>query len=136
MRNGRRVEPRTFFLPPIGSQPTHTIAHFWVSSTNIMDPSTMPAHRMSFSVVGSSAPILAPRVGKLAIASRNAISTPHYIPLTSKGTVPHITHDLVQKETAINSLYVGLEDCTFPVISGPQALDFSFKLTPGTPAWA
>ncbi|KAJ5099627.1 hypothetical protein N7532_006628 [Penicillium argentinense] len=68
------------------------------------------SHSMNFSVLGSSAPVLAPRVGKLALASRKTLSTPHYVPLTSRGTVPHIAHDMVRKATAINSLYIGLED--------------------------
>lgn len=65
---------------------------------------------MKFTVLGSSAPVLAPRVGKLAVAGRKALSTPHYVPLTSRGTVPHIAHDMLRKETALNSMYIGLED--------------------------
>lgn len=68
---------------------------------------------MTFIVLGSPAPVRAARVGKLAIAGRKTLSTPHYIPLTSRGTVPHIAHDMLRKETAINSLYVGLEDCAY-----------------------
>lgn len=66
---------------------------------------------MSFSLLESAAPILAPRVGKLALPARKAISTPHHVPLTSRGTVPHIAHDVMRDHTAINSLYAGLEDC-------------------------
>lgn len=80
-----------------------------------MDPETSTPNEMTFNVLGTPSPVLAPRVGKLAIAGRKSLSTPHYIPLTSRGAVPHIAHDLVQKETAINSLYVGLEDCTYPI---------------------
>ncbi|CAI7652716.1 unnamed protein product [Penicillium bialowiezense] len=65
---------------------------------------------MSFSLLESAAPILAPRVGKLALPARKAISTPHHVPLTSRGTVPHIAHDVMRDHTAINSLYAGLED--------------------------
>lgn len=70
-------------------------------------------NEMTFSVLNSSAPVLAPRVGKLAIAGRKPLSTPQYTPLTSRGTVPHIAHDMLRKETAINSLYIGLEDCAY-----------------------
>lgn len=76
-----------------------------------MDPEMRKPSEMTFRVLGSPAPILAPRVGKLAVAGRKPLSTPHYIPLTSRGTVPHVAHDMLRKETAINSLYVGLEDC-------------------------
>ncbi|CAG8316176.1 unnamed protein product [Penicillium salamii] len=69
---------------------------------------TPPA--MSFSLLGSAAPVLAPRVGRLSLPGRKTISTPHHVPLTSRGTVPHIAHDVIRDHTAINSIYVGLED--------------------------
>lgn len=81
-----------------------------------MESSQSQSENMAFSVLGSSAPVMAPRVGKLALAGRKTLSTPHYVPLTSRGTVPHIAHDMLRKETAINSLYVGLEDCVYPNI--------------------
>lgn len=83
-----------------------------------MDSEVSTSEQMTFSVLGSSAPVSAPRVGRLAIAGRKTLSTPHYIPLTSRGTVPHITHDLVKKETAISSLYLGLEDCMYQSAQG------------------
>ncbi|PWY86426.1 tRNA-guanine transglycosylase family protein [Aspergillus sclerotioniger CBS 115572] len=58
----------------------------------------------------ATASILTPRVGTLALAGRKAISTPHYIPLASRGVVPHIAHDVMRDNTAIRSLFVGLED--------------------------
>ncbi|CAI7616419.1 unnamed protein product [Penicillium pancosmium] len=75
-----------------------------------MDPSQFQSDKMTFSVLTSSAPVMAPRLGKLALAGRKTLSTPHYIPLTSRGTVPHIAHDMLRKETSLNSLYIGLED--------------------------
>ncbi|KAJ5176824.1 uncharacterized protein N7482_002701 [Penicillium canariense] len=75
-----------------------------------MDSELSLPHEMTFSTLGSAAPVLAPRVGKLALAGRQTISTPAHVPLTSRGAVPHISHDMVRKETAINSLYIGLED--------------------------
>ncbi|KAJ5573791.1 uncharacterized protein N7459_008218 [Penicillium hispanicum] len=75
-----------------------------------MDPDASPASTMTFSVLGPAAPVLAPRVGTLALAGRKTISTPHHIPLTTRGAVSHIAHDVVRKETAFNSLYAGLED--------------------------
>lgn len=77
-----------------------------------MDSETPELRNMTFSVLGPAAPVLAPRAGTLAIAGRKTLSTPHYLPVTSRGVVPHISHDNVRKETAINGLYVGLEDCT------------------------
>ncbi|CAI7653550.1 unnamed protein product [Penicillium manginii] len=78
--------------------------------TTAMESSQFQSEKMTFSVLSSSAPVMAPRVGKLALAGRKTLSTPHYIPLTSRGTVPHIAHDMLRKETALNSLYIGLED--------------------------
>lgn len=77
----------------------------------MMDPETSGIQRMTFSLLGPAAPVLGTRVGSLALASRHTISTPHYVPLTSRGAVSHIAHDVMRKETEINSLYMGLEDC-------------------------
>lgn len=78
--------------------------------TTTMD-SEMPQADMVFSILSPAAPILAPRVGRLATPRRKAIATPHYIPASSRGAVPHIAHDVVRQHTAINGLYIGLEDC-------------------------
>ncbi|KAJ5795223.1 hypothetical protein N7457_001822 [Penicillium paradoxum] len=75
-----------------------------------MDQATSSSPAMSFSVLTSTAPTLAPRVGKLVIPGRKTIATPHHVPLTSRGTVPHIAHDVMRQHTAINSIYTGLED--------------------------
>jgi queuine tRNA-ribosyltransferase len=82
-----------------------------------MDSEPSPSHEMTFSILGSAAPVLAPRVGTLALAGRQAIATPNLVPLSSRGAVPHISHDMVRKETSINSLYIGLEDCMCNLIS-------------------
>lgn len=59
----------------------------------------------------AAAPILSPRLGKLALAGRKAICTPHYLPLTTRGAVPHLAHDVIRDHTTVGSIYVGLEDC-------------------------
>ncbi|KAE8401399.1 tRNA-guanine(15) transglycosylase-like protein [Aspergillus pseudonomiae] len=70
-----------------------------------------PNDMVNFSLLNSvTASTLAPRLGKLAIAGRNAILTPHYIPLTSRGAVPHVAHDVMREQTAISGLYFALED--------------------------
>ncbi|PWY79627.1 tRNA-guanine transglycosylase family protein [Aspergillus heteromorphus CBS 117.55] len=66
-----------------------------------------PDEMLSFNVTPS---VLSPRLGRLAIAGRKPISTPHYIPLSSRGIVPHIAQDVMRDHTAIGSLFVGLED--------------------------
>lgn len=66
-----------------------------------------------FATVHASSPGgLAARVGKFVLPNRKPIQTPHYITITSRGAVPHISPDIVRNSTSIGSLYVGLEDCT------------------------
>ncbi|KAF2403081.1 tRNA-guanine transglycosylase [Trichodelitschia bisporula] len=50
------------------------------------------------------------RLGTLALRSRSPIQTPHYAANTSRGVVPHLAHDNLQKHTDIRALYLGLED--------------------------
>jgi hypothetical protein len=88
-----------------------------------MDPAMPMPSEMTFSVLSSAAPVLVPRVGKLAIPGRQTISTPHFVALTTRGAVSHIAHDVVKKETAINSLYIGLEDCMYLDPSTTQDMD-------------
>jgi queuine tRNA-ribosyltransferase len=75
-----------------------------------------PDKMISFNILSpAAAPILAPRLGSFAVAGRKTISTPHYIPLTTRGAVSHIAHDVMRDQTAIGSLYIGLEDCILPI---------------------
>lgn len=75
-------------------------------------PEHMGKIKFNFSVLSSAAdPILAPRLGRLSVAGRKSISTPHFIPLTTRGVVPHLAHDVVRRQTSISSLFIGLEDC-------------------------
>lgn len=55
------------------------------------------------------------RLGRLTMPSRTALDTPHYVALTSRGVVPHLTPDNTLSETHINGVYVALEDCKTPV---------------------
>ncbi|KIW07103.1 uncharacterized protein PV09_01981 [Verruconis gallopava] len=51
-----------------------------------------------------------PRLGTLACKGRIPISTPNYIPTTSRGVVPHLSQDNIARHTKIQSMYFGLED--------------------------
>lgn len=51
------------------------------------------------------------RIGELLLPGRNAISTPHYIAVTSRGAVPHIAQDVFTDSTAIKGVHMALEDC-------------------------
>ena len=63
-----------------------------------------------------------PRLGVVHFPHRTAISTPHYIGLTSRGTVPHLSQDMMRDHTSISGVYAALEDCMF--------LNVSRRLTP------
>ena len=75
----------------------------------------MAGSNFNFTLLESpiSRSVLSPRLGRVSVAGRKPILTPHFVPLTSKGVVPHLTHDVVQNETSIGCLYIGLEDCKF-----------------------
>ena len=54
---------------------------------------------------------LSPRLGSLTLPNRKAIDTPHYLAITSRGAVPHISQDTFTRDTNIAGVYAGLEDC-------------------------
>ncbi len=53
------------------------------------------------------------RLGLLQFPGRMPIQTPHYIAISSRGVVPHLTQDMMQDQTSITGIYAGLEDCEF-----------------------
>jgi hypothetical protein len=53
-----------------------------------------------------------PRLGKLLSSGRAPTETPHYAAATSRGVVPHLAQDVLQRHTNIRAVYMGLEDCT------------------------
>jgi queuine tRNA-ribosyltransferase len=50
-------------------------------------------------------------VGKFVIPGRKNVLTPHFVATTSRGAVPHLSHDVMRDHTSIGSLYAGVEDC-------------------------
>jgi queuine tRNA-ribosyltransferase len=54
------------------------------------------------------------RLGRLTLQGRPAISTPHFLGITSRGVIPHITQDNFASQTDISGVYVALEDCESP----------------------
>ncbi|KAF9883960.1 hypothetical protein FE257_002642 [Aspergillus nanangensis] len=77
------------------------------SDSSSKSPDTMTNFTL---LAPTTASVLSPRLGSLALTGRKSIPTPNYIPLTSRGVVSHISHDLLRDQTAIGSLYFGLED--------------------------
>jgi queuine/archaeosine tRNA-ribosyltransferase len=51
------------------------------------------------------------RTGVLSLPNRQAINTPHYLALASRGAIPHLTQDNVAKHTNIRGAYMAAEDC-------------------------
>ena len=65
-----------------------------------------------FKTIQSGGARIGARLGRVNLAGRNAIETPHYIGITSRGVVPHITQDTFEGSTSIAGVNVNLEDCT------------------------
>ena len=65
-----------------------------------------------FTIIKTASQGLGPRLGQLSIAGRHTIETPHYLGVTCRGVVPHLTPDTFARDTSINGVYVPLEDCT------------------------
>lgn len=72
---------------------------------------TFQLRSLSFdlSEIASSGCLL--RLGKLSVRNRQAIDTPHYIAVSSRGCIPHISQDMARNNTSIKGIYVALEDC-------------------------
>ncbi|KAK5694685.1 hypothetical protein LTR97_009275 [Elasticomyces elasticus] len=66
-----------------------------------------------FSIIKAASAGIAPRLGRLSLPGRKVIETPHYLAITSRGAVPHITQDTYVRDTNISGVYVGLEDCEY-----------------------
>jgi queuine tRNA-ribosyltransferase len=53
------------------------------------------------------------RLGRLAFAGRLPIDTPNFIGVTSRGALPHLTPDNVDKHLQVSGTFMALEDCEF-----------------------
>ena len=52
-----------------------------------------------------------PRIGRLSFQGRTPIDTPHYVAITSRGAVPHLSQDMTRDNTSIRAVYTAVEDC-------------------------
>ncbi|EAA29961.3 tRNA-guanine transglycosylase [Neurospora crassa] len=50
------------------------------------------------------------RLGRLAFPGRRTVDTPNFFGLTSRGVIPHVTPDNVEKHLLTNGTYMALED--------------------------
>lgn len=60
------------------------------------------------------------RLGELALAGRQKVQTPNYFPLTSRGSIPHLSQDMMRDHAPVAGIYTALEDCEFPFNSRPS----------------
>ena len=51
------------------------------------------------------------RRGRLQFRNRTPIETPHFIAVTSRGAVPHLSQDTMRDQTSITGIYAAVEDC-------------------------
>lgn len=51
------------------------------------------------------------RLGRLAFPGRRTVDTPNFFGLTSRGVIPHVTPDNVERHLLTNGTYMALEDC-------------------------
>ncbi|KAL2366365.1 hypothetical protein RJZ56_000624 [Blastomyces dermatitidis] len=70
----------------------------------------LPEEMFSFSLLGSAPTLLAPRLGRLALAGRKPTQTPNHVPISSRGALPHMSHDMMNERMSIGSLYAAFED--------------------------
>ena len=66
---------------------------------------------MSFQLCKAQSDNDQPRLGRLNFQGRNPIDTPHYLAVTSRGAVPHLSQDMTRDNTSIRALYAAIEDC-------------------------
>jgi len=74
-----------------------------------------PSELLFFTVLEPKLSIMGPRLGSIALKGRIPMQTPHYIALSSRGAVPHLSQDIMKKHTSITGVHVALEDCERPL---------------------
>lgn len=74
-----------------------------------------------FTIVKSTTATLSPRLARLALPGRDVIDTPHYLGLTSRGVIPHLSQDNFAQQSSISGVYAALEDCRFLAMPIPLA---------------
>lgn len=60
------------------------------------------------------------RLGELALAGRQKVQTPNYFPLASRGSLPHLSQDMMRDYAPVAGIYTALEDCESPLPTGPS----------------
>lgn len=66
---------------------------------------------ISFDFLGPKGCNDEPRLGRLALRGRASMETPHYVAISSRGVVPHLSQDMMRENTTTKGMYAALEDC-------------------------
>lgn len=74
-------------------------------------PARLSSNMCSFDLQCPNPGANKPRIGRLSFQDRVPIETPHYVAASSRGTVPHLSQDMMRGNTRINAMYAALEDC-------------------------
>ena len=82
-----------------------------VPAVNLQSMAKHSSKLMSFQLLGPQSDNNGPRIGSLDFQGRNPIVTPHYVAVTSRGAVPHLSQDMTRDNTSIRALYTAVEDC-------------------------
>ncbi|KAJ9616960.1 hypothetical protein H2200_000680 [Cladophialophora chaetospira] len=70
----------------------------------------LPEEMLRFVIQHAATSECAARLGQLSLRGRASISTPHFIATTSRGVVPHLSQDNLQRHTEVSAVYLPLED--------------------------
>ncbi|KAK1783421.1 tRNA-guanine(15) transglycosylase-like protein [Copromyces sp. CBS 386.78] len=69
-----------------------------------------PTTTMTFELLKTAVKDGGARLGRLAFSGRRTVDTPNFFGLTSRGVIPHVTPDNVEKYLHTNGTYMALED--------------------------
>lgn len=56
---------------------------------------------------------LVARLGRLVLPQRQAVDTPNYFAVASRGVVPHLTPDTIAKYGGFSGAYIAMEDSEY-----------------------
>lgn len=74
-------------------------------------PARLSSSMCSFELQSPNSGANKARIGRLSFRDRVQIETPHYVAVSSRGAVPHLSQDMMRDNTRINAMYAALEDC-------------------------
>lgn len=127
-------QPRTLGINDLSFPPAHNArtALVHITTPNMADPPPLcDLPDEMFTIIKQTTSTLSPRLGRLALPSRNPIQTPHFLASTSRGVVPHLTPDTFRRDTSISAVYLALEDCESrcPTAAAPRPRALTTVLT-------